>query len=65
LITSYDLLLEKALPADGIDTDERGDGGARRPSLFKLRGSVDRPDGLVLTDADLANLERVVRRRRP
>jgi hypothetical protein len=54
--TNYDLLLEKAL--DAAEQDGGQAGSTRGPRIIKLHGSIDRPDGLVLTEADLASLER-------
>jgi hypothetical protein len=58
--TNYDLLLERALGDDkrsvvSGDTDVIN---FDAPLIIKLHGSIDEPAGLVLTEIDLANVEK-------
>lgn len=62
ITTNYDLLLEKAMIGSARQfevIDGAGDTlpGESTRQLFKLHGSIARPDGLILTESELANFE--------
>jgi hypothetical protein len=60
--TNYDLLIERALRHEGAErrivTGDADDLAPSTPVLIKLHGSVRDPEQLVLTEVQLANLER-------
>lgn len=58
--TNYDLLLERALGDDkrAVVSGDTASINLNRPLIIKLHGSIDQPAGLVLTEIDLANVEK-------
>jgi len=62
ITTNYDRLLEKAMTS--AEREFEVIGGAASPlvadpasRIFKLHGSIERPEGLILTESELANIE--------
>jgi hypothetical protein len=59
ITTNFDRLLERAEGGSAFEVidEEIGAGLPRQPRLFKIHGSISNPHSLVLTEADLVNLE--------